>query len=104
MAASVKLVSIPVNEFSVDGSDSNATVFFNKETLDYELVAASKGGSIINSSFQKDNNQIFSVTQTFQNNDVVLHNGRYFLVQNANSVVADNLDFIEETLPPMEML
>ena len=28
------------------------------------------------------------------------HNGRYFLVQNANSVVADNLDFIEETLPP----
>ena len=100
LAASVKLVSIPVNEFSVDGSDSNATVFFNKETLDYELVAASKGGSIINSSFLKDNNQIFSVTQTFQNNDVVLHNGRYFLVQNANSVVADNLDFIEETLPP----
>ena len=100
LAAAVKLVSIPINEFSVDGSESNATVFFNPETMDYELVAASEGGSIVNGTFLKENNQIFSVTQPFQNNDVVLHNGRYFLVENANAVVAENLDYIEEKLPP----
>jgi flagellin-like hook-associated protein FlgL len=100
LAAAVKLVSIPINEFSVDGSESNATVFFNPETMDYELVAASEGGAIVNGTFLKENNQIFSASQTFQNNDVVLHNGRYFLVENANAVVAENLDYIEEKLPP----
>ena len=100
LAAAVKQVSIPINEFSVKGSESDATVFFNPETLDYELVAASNGGSIINGTFFKENNQVFSVTQAFQNNDVISHNGRFFLAENANSVVEGNLDFIEAALPP----
>jgi flagellin-like hook-associated protein FlgL len=98
--AAVRKVSIPINEFSVKGSESDATVFFNPETFDYELVAAAEGGSIINGAFLKENNQVFSVTQNFQNNDVILHNGRYFLVENANAVVEANLDFIEASFPP----
>jgi len=100
LAAAVKQVTIPINEFSVKGSESDATVFFNPETLDYELVAASNGGAIINGTFFKENNQVFSATQAFQNNDVISHNGRFFLAENANSVIAGNLDFIEAALPP----
>ncbi|MBT5716424.1 MAG: hypothetical protein HOI70_05895, partial [Opitutae bacterium] len=40
LANMVKRIAVPVNEFSVNGSDSEAAVFFDPETLEYKLVAA----------------------------------------------------------------
>lgn len=96
----VKRIAVPVNEFSVDGSDSEATVFFDPETLEYKLVAAGEGGSIVKGTFIKENGQVFSASENFQNNDVILHEGRYFLVQDSANVDPTNLSYIVESFPP----
>ena len=96
----VKRIAVPVNEFSVDGSESEATVFFDPETLEYKLVAAGEGGSIVKGTFIKENGQVFSASENFQNNDVILHEGRYFLVQDSANVDPTNLSYIVENFPP----
>ena len=47
VAANVKQVAIPVNEFSVKGSENEGTVFFDPDAMDYRLVAASEEGPIV---------------------------------------------------------
>ena len=42
VAANVKQVAIPVNEFSVKGSENEGTVFFDPDAMDYRLVASPK--------------------------------------------------------------
>ena len=42
VAANVKQVAIPVNEFSVKGSENEGTVFFDPEAMDYRLVATNR--------------------------------------------------------------
>ena len=51
--ANVKQVAIPVNEFSVKGSENEGTVFFDPDAMDYRLVAASQGGSIVSGPYAK---------------------------------------------------
>ena len=53
LANVVKRIAVPVNEFSVNGSDSEAAVFFDPETLEYKLVAAGDGGSVVKGAFIK---------------------------------------------------
>ena len=100
LANVVKRIAVPVNEFSVNGSDSEAAVFFDPETLEYKLVAAGDGGSVVKGAFIKENGQVFSSTENFQNNDVILHEGRYFLVQDSTKVDPTNLEHIVEHFPP----
>ena len=59
LANTVKRIAVPVNEFSIKGSESDGAVFFDPETLEYKLVAASDGGSIDKGSFIKENGQVF---------------------------------------------
>ena len=100
LSNAVKQVSIPVNQFSVSGSENEGAVFFDPETLKYSLNSAPSDGSIISGSFIKDNGQVFRADQKVSANDVVLHEGRYFLVQNPNSVDAQTLPHLVEKLPP----
>ena len=100
LANTVKRIAVPVNEFSIKGSESEGAVFFDPETLEYKLVAASDGGSIVKGSFIKENGQVFSVEEKYSNNDVILHEGRYFLVQDSTKVDPTNLEHIVENFPP----
>ena len=100
LANSVKRVAVPVNEFSINGSESESAVFFDPETLEYKLVAAAEGGSVVKGTFVKDNGQVFSSTGRFQNNDVILNEGKYFLVQDSTKVDPTNLEHIVENFPP----
>jgi flagellin-like hook-associated protein FlgL len=100
LANMVRRIAVPVNEFSVNGSDSEAAVFFDPETLEYKLVAAGDGGSVVKGTFIKENGQVFSSKENFQNNDVILHEGRYFLVQDSTKVDPTNLEHIVEHFPP----
>ena len=100
LANVVKRIAVPVNEFSINGSESDAAVFFDPETLEYKLLAAAEGGSVIKGKYVKENGQVFSSTEQFQNNDVILHEGRYFLVQNSTKVDPSNLEHIVESFPP----
>ena len=54
LAKAVKRIAVPVNEFSIKGSESDGAVFFDPETLEYKLVAASDGGSSVRGSFIKE--------------------------------------------------
>ena len=100
LANVVKRIAVPVNEFSINSSESESAVFFDPETLEYKLVAAAEGGSVIKGNFVKENGQVFSSTGQFQNNDVILHEGRYFLVQDSTNVDPSNLEHIVESFPP----
>lgn len=101
VANNVKQVAIPVNEFSVTGSENQGTVFFDKETFDYRLVASSEGGSVITGPYIKGNLQLFKPDDSFiKAKDVVLHEGRYFLVNDPTGIDKDNMSKIVESFPP----
>ena len=101
VAANVRQVAIPVNEFSVKGSENDGTVFFDPEAMDYRLVAASKDGSIIRGPYVKANSQLFKPDDGFAKaKDVILHEGRYFLVQDPAGIDKQNLSKIVERFPP----
>jgi len=101
VANNVRQIAIPVNEFSVQGSENDGTVFFDPDAMDYRLVASSKDGSIIQGPYIKGNLQLFKPGDTgIQAKDVVLHEGRYFLVENPAGVDKDNLAKIVESFPP----
>lgn len=101
IAANVRQVAIPVSEFSVTGSENEGAVFFDEESLDYRLVAASEGGTVISGPYVKGNLQLFKPGDPFiQAKDVVLHEGRYFLVNDPAGIDKDNLSKIVERFPP----
>jgi len=101
VANNVRQVGIPVSEFSVSGSENEGTVFFDSETFDYRLVASAEGGSIINGPYVKGNLQLFKPDDPFiQAKDVVLHEGRYFLVNDPTGIDKDNMSKIVERFPP----
>jgi len=101
VANNVRQVAIPVNEFSVTGSENKGTVFFDEESFDYRLVAASEGGSIVSGPYVKGNLQLFKPDDPFvKAKDVVLHEGRYFLVNDPVGIDKDNLSKIVERFPP----
>ena len=95
-------MAIPVNEFSVKGSENEGTVFFDPDAMDYRLVAASEGGSIISGPFVKGNLPNFSSRTTPRSmlKTLILHEGRYFLVQNPAGIDKENLSKIVESFPP----
>ena len=101
VAANVKQVAIPVNEFSVKGSENEGTVFFDPDAMDYRLVAVSEEGSIVSGPYAKGNLQLFNPDEGLaQAKDVILHEGRYFLVQNPAGIDKENLSKIVESFPP----
>ena len=101
VAANVKQVAIPVNEFSVKGSENEGTVFFDPDAMDYRLVAASEEGSIVSGPYVKGNLQLFNPDEGLaQAKDVILHEGRYFLVQDPAGIDKENLSKIVESFPP----
>lgn len=101
VANNVRQVAIPVNEFSVSGSENEGTVFFDPEAMDYRLVASSKDGSIIKGPYVKSNSQLFKPDDGLAKaKDVVLHEGRYFLVTDPAAIDKDNLSKIVESFPP----
>ena len=101
VAANVKQVAIPVNEFSVKGSETEGTVFFDPDAMDYRLVAASQGGSIVSGPYVKGNSQLFKPDDNLAKaKDVILHEGRYFLVQDPAGIDKENLSKIVESFPP----
>ncbi|MBT3638047.1 MAG: hypothetical protein HN531_14000 [Opitutae bacterium] len=102
VANNVRQIAIPVNEFSVKGSENDGTVFFDPEAMDYRLVAASEDGSIIRGPYVKGNSQLFKPDDgvTKLAGDVILHEGRYFLVQDPTGIDKDNLSKIVESFPP----
>ena len=97
----VRQVAIPVNEFSVRGSENDGTVFFDPASMDYRLAASSKDGSIIRGPYIKGNSQLFSPDDTgILAKDVILHEGRYFLVNDPTGIDKQNLSKIVESFPP----
>jgi flagellin-like hook-associated protein FlgL len=101
VANNVRQVAIPVNEFLVQGSENKGTVFFDSESMDYRLVAASKDGAIIDGPYIKGNQQLHRPGDALiQAKDVVLHEGRYFLVNTPSGIDKDNLSKIVSSFPP----
>jgi flagellin-like hook-associated protein FlgL len=101
VANNVRQVAIPVSEFSVAGSESQGAVFFDEETFDYRLVASAEGGSVIDGPYVKGNLQLFKPDDPFiQAKDVVLHEGRYFLVNDPAGIDKENMSKIVERFPP----
>ncbi len=101
VANNVRQVAIPVNEFSVKGSENDGTVFFDPASMDYRLAASSKDGSIIRGPYIKGNSQLFSPDDTgILAKDVILHEGRYFLVNDPTGIDKQNLSKIVESFPP----
>ena len=101
VANNVRQVAIPVSEFSVAGSENEGTVFFDSETLDYRLVASAEGGSVIDGPYVKGNLQLFKPDDpSIKAMDVVLHEGRYFLVNDPAGIDKENMSKIVERFPP----
>ena len=101
VANNVKQVAIPVNEFAVSGSENQGVVFFDAETMDYRLAASSEDGSVIQGPYVKANQQLFKPGDNgIKAKDVVLHEGRYFLVENPVGVDTQNMSKIVERFPP----
>ncbi len=74
----VKKVTYPVSQFQVEGSESEGLVTFDSETLDYRLSATSGGASVIEGLYLKGDISRLS-DPTIDQNEVVIHEGRYYL-------------------------
>ncbi len=87
----VKSITYPVTTYSVKGSESEGTVYFDPQTQEYRLAAAAPGSQIISSKV---------ITY---NQPVVRHDGQYFISLDGSDL--DNVDnslwsSIQDNFPP----
>ena len=80
----VEEITYSVAQFEVNGSESDAMTVFDPASQKYRLVSASESGEIIDGPFVKG--QVLDSTSsqgTFEVGSVILHKGRYFVVNDA---------------------
>ena len=97
-AALVKEIVYPVSHFSAKGSESDSFVFFDSASRSYRLVASDEDGEIINGQYVKGN--IVDSTNNpaaLVNGSVALHEGRYFVVTDENSLDTTVWSSLNET-------
>ena len=96
--ALVKEIAYPVSHFSAKGSESDAFVFFDSVSQSYRLVASDEDGEVVNGQYVKGN--IVDSTNdpaALLNGSVALHEGRYFVVTDENTIDTSVWSSLNET-------
>lgn len=97
-SALVKEIVYPVSHFSAKGSESDSFVFFDSVSQNYRLVASDEDGEVVNGQYVKGN--IVDSTNdpaALLNGSVALHEGRYFVVTDENSLDTSVWSSLNET-------
>ena len=97
-AALVKEIAYPVSQFSVNGSESKAMTFFDSVSQSYRLVASSENGEIVNGQYVKGD--VVDSTKNpnlLVNGAITLHEGRYFVITDENSLDTNLWSSLNET-------
>jgi len=97
-SALVKEIVYPVSHFAAKGSESDSFVFFDSVSQSYRLVASDEDGEVVNGQYVKGN--IVDSTNdpaVLLNGSVALHEGRYFVVTDENSLDTSVWSSLNET-------
>ena len=102
----VERVFLPVDEFRAMGSLNDGLVTFDPETLEYRLSSVPNGANVYEGNFVKGNAVDTSNPNNngwqanLQDNQVVQHEGRYYLITDSENVDISVWPYLQESFPP----